>query len=140
MVDLCAYRNLYSWEILSTKRPDCLPGGLIGTRHPFGADDKGLQDAYKCNLCRSFCCLKMMQFCKKNKYVWRRGLGCKPNENSKTHIGKCVSRAIVAAIMLMVIQVIFWERVGVTALSLFSKIKVKKAKHGVALWTSPPVT
>ena len=28
-VDVCAYRNLYSWEILSTKRLDC-PGGLIG--------------------------------------------------------------------------------------------------------------
>ena len=40
--DLCAYRNLYSWEILSTKRLDCLRG-LIGTRLPFGGDDdKGI--------------------------------------------------------------------------------------------------
>ena len=29
VVNLCAYRNLYSWEIPSTKRLDCL-GGLIG--------------------------------------------------------------------------------------------------------------
>ena len=40
-MEVCAYRNLYSWEILSTKRLDC-PGGLIGTRHPFGGDDKGM--------------------------------------------------------------------------------------------------
>ena len=60
MVEVCAYRNLYSWEILSTKRPDCLDG-LIATRHPFGGDDK-------CNMCHSFFYenMKMTQFDKKN--------------------------------------------------------------------------
>ena len=47
VVNLCAYRNLYSWEIPSTKRLDCL-GGLIGT--PFGDDDQ------------RFVYIKMLQF------------------------------------------------------------------------------